>query len=233
MVQPSADGTTLYYSDEPDRLATWDLTTGAKEVLVPCPRRGCLGGSVSPDGSIAAFLGNGAFLLTDLSTGATRPLAVPGVYGGPPAWSPDSHTLAFANDQGLWTVRADGSALHQIARASWAAPVQTYSVAWSPDGGRIAWFDVAADEHDLGRYTLMTVKPDGSDPATLHDAGWCECVRQLPPSLAWSPDGDEIAVSVSGTDDLPGVYTVRPDGTDWTFRAEGDWSWLSWQRLPG
>ena len=233
LLQFSADGHTFYYSDDQQQLASWDLVTGTKAVLAPCPASGCRGGSVSPDGATAAFLGDGHLALTDLRTGSTRPLELPGLDGGPAAWSPDGRTLAVADATGLWTVRvADRhtATVHVSTLQNAVEPAS--SVAWSPDGSRIAFFDVAQDQqHALGRYTLMTTRPDGSDLVAVHDAGWCECDRTGPPSVAWSPDGTQLAVATADLGEDTGVYTVRPDGSHWTLRMTGYWSRLTWQPL--
>ena len=41
------------------------------------------------------------------------------------------------------------------------------------------------------------------------------------------------AVATAALEDDTGVYTVRPDGSDWTLRMQGYWSWLTWQPLAG
>ena len=236
MIQASADGTHLYYSDDHHRLAAWDLATGAKRVLVPCPQTSCFGGSVSPAGTTAAFPGDGEVLLTDLQSGKSDRIEVPGLHGSPPAWSPDGRTLAFNNAQGLHTVAVEGSDLRLVRPATDEATYPAYSVAWSPDGSRLAFFDTVTLKHGssgLTAYNAMTVRSDGTDPVHLSSAGVCPCGRLLPPVLAWSPDGSLVAVATTSAERPSGVYTVHPDGSSWTLRAEGSWSQLTWQPLTG
>jgi WD40 repeat protein len=231
LMQFSPDGATFYYSDNQGKLVSWDLATQRKTELADCPDRGCLSGSISPDGSTGIFLGDGNAVLVDLATGASRSLSVPVTAIRTPAWSPDGARLVFSSASGLWTMDADGSNA-KLVRASTAQDITlTPGAAWSPDGGRIAFFDRSDD----GDYTLMTVRPDGTDPAVVHAAGGCECERIGPPSVVWSPDGKELAVttSIDEPDQPTGVYTVGADGDGWTLRAQGDWSLLAWQPVSG
>jgi Tol biopolymer transport system component len=232
LLQFSPDGRTLYYSNDQGQLASWDLATGTKTVLAPCPEGGCLSGSVSPDGSTGMFPEDGAFVLVNLATGATRSQTLP-VDGGVPAWSPNGHRLALTNSDGLWTVGVDGSDPVLLHPSNGISSVPADSVAWSPDGSRIAFFDVSqvADGDATEQYTLMTVRADGKQAVRVHDAGCCAGDRVRPPSVAWSPDGTRLAVATSDLGGATGVYTVRPDGSQWTLRMTGQWSWLTWQPL--
>jgi WD40 repeat protein len=233
LMQFSPDGRTLYYSDDRGRLATWDLATGTKAVLMDCPERGCAGGSISPDGRTGLFLGSGHLVVADLTTGTTGSLAVPLTDAGPMAWSPDGGRLAFMSLGSLWTMRPDATApatVHQDGHVSSDPP---FSVAWSPDGGRIAFFEVSqvAPGDPAHKYTLMVVDADGSHPVRVREVGTGAGDHAPLPSVAWSPDGQELAVATADLGDDTGVHTVRPDGSDWTLRMKGYWSWLTWQPL--
>jgi Tol biopolymer transport system component len=233
MLQFAPDGSFVYYADDQGHLATWDLTTDEKQVLIDCPasRQQCWGSSVSPDGRTALFLAGRRILLQSLATGVQRAIRLPlGIYAAP-VWSPDGRALAFTNEDGLYTVGADGSDLRLIHPATYRTEWPPYSVAWSPDGERIAFFDPFEDtlRGSPARYRAMTVSPDGSDPEVVHFAGWCACGAGSPPSLTWSPDGTLIAVATAQMTNGTGVYTVRPDGSEWTIRKAGDWAMLRWQ----
>ena len=231
MMQFSPDGAAFYYSDDQGKLASWDLGSQRKTELADCPGRGCLGGAISPDGSTGIFPGEGHAVLVDLASGDSRALPVPATDIRTPVWSPDSARLAFSSPTGIWTMGADGSEPTLIRSANHQGTTVPPGVAWSPDGTRIAYFDVSND----GQYTLMTVHPDGKDPIVVHAVGGCQCERIGPPSAVWSPDGTMLAVTTSMDEpgQQMGAYTVSGDGTDWSLRSPGDWSYLAWQPLAG
>src|SRR4051794_17003419 len=64
-----------------------------------------------------------------------------GLRGCDPHWSPDSSMIAYVDPQNLYVARADGS--NAVAIASIGAPGVVFpfhqGIAWSPDGGRIAF----------------------------------------------------------------------------------------------
>ena len=81
------------------------------------------------------------------------------------------------------------------ARFSW--PV---SVAWSPDGQRIAFLVLThrggVNEARRAEVSLWSVTPGGASPHVLDsDLGACYCLR-FTPALDWAPDGAIIAVTV-------------------------------------
>jgi len=54
-----------------------------------------------------------------------------------PRWSPDGELVAFGMDDGIWTIRRDGSDLRQASgRKTGAARIP----AWSPDGQRLVYW---------------------------------------------------------------------------------------------
>jgi WD40 repeat protein len=229
LLQFSPDGATFFYSDDQSKLVAWDFATQRKTELANCPQRGCLTGSISPDGSTGIFPGDGDAILVDLDSGDSQSLALPVQAVRTPVWSADSKQLAFTSSEGLWTMEADGSDPTLVRPAAGGGASPPAGVAWSPDGDRIAFFDVSDD----GDYTLMMVRPDGTDVVVVHAVGGCQCDRVGPPSVVWSPDGTELAVTTSADEpgQPAGVYTVAADGTGWTPRATGAWSSLAWQPL--
>ncbi len=127
-----------------------------------------------------------------------------GVIHHPPQWAPDGQRLAFvayspyyrrvSSLPGLYTVRADGTELRRLS------PAVRSPVAWSPDGQRLA-FAQAVD----GAVMLVTIAVDGSDLQPLVPIegwrGWQQDDGHAPGawinSVAWSPDGTRILVSVN------------------------------------
>ncbi len=94
-----------------------------------------------------------------------------------------------------FVMNADGSGKQQITRE----PNQVRSVAWSPDGSKMAYlFDTQADDSNQ----LIVINADGSNRRVV--------TSQASGTIAWSPDGQKIAFA-SG---LQGkIMTVNVDGT--------------------
>jgi Tol biopolymer transport system component len=148
-----------------------------------------------------------------------------------PAWSPDGHTIAFANTTGSF-----GSDLFAGSRdpigSNLTVLTATVSVhetdpAWSPDGRRIAYTDETwIPDESSG---LRTMNADGTGvslvPATHTDR-----------NPEWSPDGKRLVVSswnarVRRFD----LVTLNPDGTGRTplVQTTADESDPDWQPIPG
>jgi WD40 repeat protein len=146
-------------------------------------------------------------------------------------WSPDGNRLAFLSSTGLWTMRPDGTDATQLREATTTSSRPPFSVSWSPDGSRLAFFDVslAASGEASEQYILMVVDADGHHPVTVRDVGCCAGDDAVLPSVVWSPDGTLLGVATGDLGDATGIYTVHPDGSQWTERMPGNWSWLSWQ----
>ena len=166
--------------------------------------------SWSPDGARIAYLsssrGSGAsgfHLFTMAPDGTDSQHLTPNlaeVIQQPPQWAPDGQRLAFvarrygSREAGVFTVRLDGTELRRLA------PAVKSPVAWSPDGQRLA-FAQAVDDVVM----LVTIAVDGSDPQPLVPIegwrGWQQEGGYAPGawinSVAWSPDGTRILVSVN------------------------------------
>jgi hypothetical protein len=247
MLQFTSNGSSAVYTDHEKQLALWDLTTGTKEPLAPCPGGSCWGLSVSPDLSTMGYVRarvvsgvpRGGLRLQSIATGEVTELPVNLPVLGPPAWSPDGEQLAFTSNAALYTMAADGSHLRRIYTRTKPTDLWT-NVAWSPDSSRIAFFDttmirVKGRDYPVSEFTAMTVRADGSDPTILGDAGHCVCISIMPPTLTWSPDGSLVAVATAeqtpgqGVYAGQGIYTVHPDGTGWTKQEAGSFYQPVWQ----
>lgn len=229
-LQFTSDGSDVIYQDDADHMVALDLTTGASSELVTCLVPSCKG-VLSPDGTTMAYGTADGVLLQDVRTGEAVRRLVPDLGRvAPPAWSPDGTRLAFerVGVGGIYTVNADGSdqrLIRELARP-------TSAVAWSPDGSRVAFFDTTKTSDDGSgdtRFTAMTVNRDGSRPVTLLYAGHCTCGGLFPPSLAWSPDGELIAIATTQRRGGAALYTVRPDGSDPQAVRAGYYGPLAWQ----
>ena len=224
------DGASAVYDTGTGQLGVVDLATGESSRLVDCPDGNC-DGSLSPDGTTVAYPRGGDVLtLQDVVSGETHDLSVeaPGPLATP-SWSPDGRSLAFAAVDGIYTIGADGGALRKLHSSR--VMLGGTSVAWSPDGSRVAFFDIrrAGADGSVLAFTAMTVGRDGENPVSVHDAGQCVCINRPRPSLTWSPDGTLLAVASTTMSSGMGVHTVRPDGADWQLRLGGYFASLAWQ----
>ena len=120
-----------------------------------------------------------------------------------PTWSPDGHKIAFGSERDgpvdIYVMNRDGKAQLRLTRNT----DEEGSVAWSPDGSRIA--AVVVDRKDAGPVTsthIYVMNADGSGGRLL--------ARGQAP--VWSPDGHRIAFR-SDRDGNGEVYVVNADGS--------------------
>jgi len=170
----------------------------------------------SPDGRRIVFFSriDGMTQLFSINADGTELRGItsgsPGDYD--PDWSPDGTKIVFASKRGdspgIWVVNVDGTAPIRLTSNSRgdSNPV------WSPDGATIAFTRVGS----RNRYSIYTMKADGSAPAGL-------ATFILIPSLAhpaWSPNGRKIAVTgrlCKQADNCQGVIQFGGiDGTGYT-----------------
>lgn len=139
---------------------------------------------------------------------------------GTPVWASDSQQvmytvyLGYAGRMELYRVNLDGTGEQKIAFPSDAALfyLQDMWVAWSPDGGQIAFH--ASDEVTYDRHGLLyTANADVSN-AQLFPA-------QTPSGfsfgyLSWSPDGAQVLLYTGelAADERPVLAVANADGTN-------------------
>jgi dipeptidyl aminopeptidase/acylaminoacyl peptidase len=75
-----------------------------------------------------------------------------------PRWSPDGTRIAFATEEAVYVVRADGSGLRRLV-----SQPHDLALSWSPDGTRVAWvgntrrnFGIHATNVSSGRTVRLT-----------------------------------------------------------------------------
>ena len=162
----------------------------------------------SPDGSKIAYMPTGETYPFERGIGVmnadgTNPITVweesDGNYYevlGVPSWSPDSRRLVFAGRgsaaDGGWiaTIQADGSNFQGLTNDEWS-----WSPAWSPDGGRIAFVLYDIWSGNTGYWvnsSIRTMSPDGTGVTILTGGSG----RFDDP--AWSPDGTAIVYRAGG-----------------------------------
>jgi len=180
--------------------------------------------ALSPDGRTLAYAAADAVGLMNLATGERRVLAqfsVVHTYGDwvwTPglAWSPDSRRLAavlHGSPAGtespedspvfdLWILPADGSVGERLAGnvGMWALP------AWSPAGTSLA-YGVAQEpaRSQNSRYDVLVASLSTRQSKPL--LGKSEWPGLLPQRVAWSPQGDQLALVYLGD-----LYLARLDG---------------------
>jgi dipeptidyl aminopeptidase/acylaminoacyl peptidase len=168
--------------------------------------------TASPDGALVVYVHDGALWTVDANgSGARRIAALDGEVwpGNPIAWSADNRHVAVP----LLTGRTELVDLETGATAH----VQAVGAALSPDGMRVAYADVDG---------LQVAAADGSRPrllaAGLYVSGG---------ALAWSPDGQWIAVCATLADGHAQVVVVHPDGSDLHGLAvAGNPAFVTWSR---
>ncbi len=145
-----------------------------------------------------------------------------------PVWSPDGTRLAFLSKRhfacrwgwglglGVYVMNADGTGATNLT-GDMGFTVRG-SLAWSPDGTRIA-FEARPDRRSRGEIYVMNADGTGvknltNDPAS--DA-----------APAWSPDGTRIAFSRRYGDDWA-LYVMNADGSGATNLALGKAPFSSW-----
>ncbi len=151
------------------------------------------------------------------------------------AWLPDDSGVAVAAGDGALVLQGSDGAL-QSTLVPAAAQIRLEPVAWSPDGGTLAYNRIALDAQGIPTaQSVWLVGRDGSGARELLTAG-----ESWPQALSWSPDGRWLAVfrgpaeacvscrvdgqeldavEVSGGRALPAGTVVRPDG--YCFTADG------------
>ena len=172
---------------------------------------------VDADGSNLRHLTTRPGASTDVGTIAWAPdgrsVAYTGVQDGSPIPRPSAGGYATPND--IFVIGADGTGDRPLTRT----PGDESQLAWSPDGGQLAWVSQAGDAQKLTTIGIDGRAPMGS-AVQGPESGW----------FTWSPDGTALLFGGRG-----GLMLVDPDfrRTPTTLR-ELDGTLLcppSWQRL--
>jgi len=153
--------------------------------------------SWSPDSRRIVFATGGEgsapnLIIVNAATGAERRLPASGVN---PVWSPAGTRIAFGQGAALFSIKADGSGIAQLALEDSVA-----NPAWSPDGTKIT-FDA--------RNGVYVVDADGSHLRLLFS-------NDGPGYPSWSPGGNRILFLDTprvATRFSAEVWTMKPDGS--------------------
>lgn len=230
----SADGSRLLMTS-PGSTNLWDARTAALTPAAVCPTS-CTFPAWSPDGrTIAVLTGQETLDVVELSSGVHRTLTtIPSGRTSPPVWSPDGRTIGYVEEarSRLVLVRAtDGS---PVADVPLDPHQRLFLPAWSPDGSQIALLaergGTATTQHQLV-VDLVPVRGTTYGPTRLvRTVGRCFCIGFMP-GIAWSPDGEQLALVTIGTPQpgRDGLNVMRPDGTGLRFLRPGAWGQPAWQ----
>jgi len=145
----------------------------------------------TPDASRVAFSSERGIALMTVRDG--RATLIPNqppqdrFLSGDISWAPDGRSLAFANDETIFTISIDGSDLRDVTRGS--------QPSWAPDGEHIVF--VSDWDVNTGVGDIAVVRVDGTGRRVLGRGD----------SPAVSPTGDTIAYSTSD-----GVFVQPLDG---------------------
>lgn len=161
--------------------------------------------SWSPDGRKLAFTSNVAIYTANPDgSGQTTVLDWGSDVNGI-AYAPDGQHLAASLTRcdpvcrhDIYTLKLDGSELTDLTPDSY----EDLNPSWSPDGSRIAFEGFRG-----GRFTLFTIKPDGTDLRSVSPFSGTD--SRYP---SWSPDGEYLVYSLIGTSssDLYMAYLLGP-----------------------
>jgi Tol biopolymer transport system component len=130
-----------------------------------------------------------------------------------PRWSPDGTHIAFVRLVDaesflfeLFLIDADGTNERQLTSGS-AGPM--HSLAWAPDGSRIALvYEPTSDDPEGGitQRQVRVVPVETGEPVTVYQ-------HQMALIGGWSPDGTRLLVYPEGVWDDGGIFAARSDGS--------------------
>ena len=166
---------------------------------------GVRGAEISPNGEFLALVTDSNVFVQDLHGGTTLRLAARDPAAGSRVttmrWSPDGSELLLVERDSA--SRETAVAYPRLGGAPRTLPVRGQA-AWSPDGGRIAWW------HDDSPIHLLDLTTGRVDSVRLPAPG----VIGYRQAGDWSPDGRFIALS-SVSSDATTRYTI------WTVAVDG------------
>ena len=185
---------------EPRQIAVLNLADGRSEPLRLLNEPNTV--HWSPDGRYLLYVyaqeSGDHLVLYDFTSGDNTPIAAMSIISFAAGWSADGSQIAFvASDDWQYDLYVLDVASRAVRRLTNNLAVET-AVVWSPVDRTLL---VGTDRYDervlregyLGVTTLYLIDSDGqSQTLGAYDSIW-------PPSLAWSPDGQQISSAENGT----------------------------------
>jgi Tol biopolymer transport system component/imidazolonepropionase-like amidohydrolase len=177
--------------------------------VVPRQALGIVRPVLSPDGKKVAFAAVGDIYVMPVG-GKPENITKDKFLDTDPAWSPDGNQLVYSSDKGghllqLWIRDFKTGKDRQLTSIG----TQPMGASWSPDGKRIAFFDVDA----MWRAASLSVVDVASGRVTKIHASMFG-----PGNPTWSPDGKRVALAMvspyskSFREGTNQVLTVPSDG---------------------
>src|SRR5262245_382081 len=124
--------------------------------------------------------------------------------GHSPAVSPRGDRVAYLKDDQIFAVPLEGGGeAVQLVKARGSAG----SLAWSPDGARLAFVSARGDHAFVGIYDVQTSSVRWLDPALDQDS-----------SPVWSPDGKSIAFLRIPANPRAVLFVPERSGQPWSIR---------------
>lgn len=171
--------------------------------------------TVSPDGTLAAFVIHGDLFITDIVSEDDLEIATPPTVRltstpereQQPRWSPDGETLVFSSARNgnldLFTIsRTDDDVAWTDSFEFTTTPIATGPMneqdpRYSPDGEHIAFV--------RGKGDLVVIGADGGNEVVLDE-------HFYPPTFSWSPDGRWIAYASEDQHANSEIFVVPASG---------------------
>lgn len=145
------------------------------------------------------------------------------------SWNPNGNQIAFDNLYDIYVMDFDGSTLSNLQNITQTENSGSMNFTWedrpdwSPDGNSILYhFVERSNEIDTEGLMIHSLTNDSKTVLT--------CGSQYG-DMRWSPDGSEIAYTISAQDDTP-LYLINVDGSNERRMTEtGDLTGFAWS--PG
>jgi Tol biopolymer transport system component len=187
----SPDGSRLAFSATPSGQSNTDLwlvptSGGVPTQLTNSPDTLEENPVWSPDGTLILFVriagdfSGGQLWTKNVSTGQETQVTFDATFKDQtPDWSPDGARIAYAADDDIWIMNADGTSQVNLTHT----PNQEFGTAFSADGTQIA-FTGTGGPVPAGQRYVQTIRTDGSDRRVVAPT---QGLRQAAP--AWQPLG--------------------------------------------